>query len=244
MIYLKRSFLVLLIIFLTFFSKTNIVNSFQDPSQYSYSLAINGQGSINLDNITIFQGYSPSSGSEISFSNMIYNNSGIFGSILMSNGENSNETKIIKLSDLFFWNYSNSLEWTNFVKNYDSNHQNNPYHFIRYDELSSEVLILSQSDSLSQIIEVNTSTDLTISIEWFNSSILPSNYFLGQDINPSDVISLKLVMNNDLSPSPVYVPPSQLPIFFFGTIIIIFPILYFQKRTIKFIIKLIGVLFA
>ena len=98
----------------------------QIPNYFSYRLSTyNNEIAFLAENISIFQGYIPNDGSIISFSNLVSNVSGVFGSMVFASATSKNTTNEIKLSNLFLWNMKNQGEWDNFVLNYDINHQNN-----------------------------------------------------------------------------------------------------------------------
>ena len=106
---------------------------------------------------------------------------------------------------------------------------------IRYDKIDGEILIASQSNNITQIIDVNTTSDVTQSIIWLNNSFIPNNYLLGQFIFPPGTIKISLIINKTI-PSQTYLnSPSYFPLFIFSSIIFVFPILYFSKDILVYI---------
>lgn len=230
----------LFIISIIFFScastnshKTLINANLTNFENIAYILDITGGFSPFISQIPLLDGYSSNFSSKCWLESLISNDSGYFGSIVFQKefaktNASIHRTKVQNLTNMVLWPFKSIESWETYTIQYHNLNTDNKYSVLKYDRFNSVLWeVRSYTNNITECLFVDTKKGVTTRIEWHNSSIIPHDFIIGDDLYLSGTVHMDIIEEqSDQTTSGAPPPLPIISIIFLAAI----PCIYYFSR--------------
>lgn len=212
--------------------RLNNVNS-TDLENISYILEINGGFSPFIFMIPLLDGYSTNFSSKCWLESLIVNSSGYFGSLafqeeFIKSIDTIYRTKTQNLTNMLLWVYRTIESWENYTIQYHNLSTKNRYSILKYDRFSGVLWeVRYYLNNITEILFVDTNKGVTTRIEWHNSSLIPEDFNIGNDLYLNGTVYIDLI--EEPVDQTTYRAPTPFPTISLIFLVVVPFIYYFSK---------------